>query len=54
MYLEINDTTRIGDIEQVFSNFIPIYRFGFIKDRMKNTKRPMKMISSRPESESVI
>lgn len=31
MYLEINDTTRIGDIEQVFSNFYPYLQIRFYK-----------------------
>lgn len=31
MYIEINDNTRIGDIEKVFSNFYPYLQIGFYK-----------------------
>src|SRR5574338_62366 len=31
MYIEINDTTVIGDIEKVFSNFYPYLKIGFYK-----------------------
>ncbi|HWC53529.1 MAG TPA: hypothetical protein VG676_08110 [Chitinophagaceae bacterium] len=31
MYIEINDNTRIGDIETVFSNFYPYLQIGFYK-----------------------
>ncbi|HVT86584.1 MAG TPA: hypothetical protein VHD35_15375 [Chitinophagaceae bacterium] len=31
MYIEINDTTRISDIEKAFSNFYPYLQIGFYK-----------------------